>query len=78
MSGITRKGDKMDVWGELWPSTPKVHERVVTELSYRINENTPFSTIWTMVELAGKMDYEDVLVTARALRDLRNEWRLTA
>ena len=66
----------LDIWGALWPNNPKVHMKVLTDLSYQIWKDTPFGTIFTMVELAGVTPEEDVLVTARALRDLRNEWRM--
>ena len=65
----------MDVWGNLWPSVPKVHKSVVSAVTRRISLWTRFETIWTMVELAGNLDGEDVLVTTRAIRDIRNEWR---
>lgn len=68
----------MDIFGSLWGITPKVQNKVVTELSYKIWTDTPFATIYTMVEMTPKMVTDDILVTARALRDLRNEWRRTA
>lgn len=73
---LKQKGQNMrkpDIWGQLWPSTPKVHNRVVTDLSYQLNQESTYSSIWTMVELAGVRFDEDVLATTRALRDLKNQ-----
>lgn len=65
----------MDNFDSLWPTTPKIHQSVVKALKGRITPTTPFGTIFTMVELAGITEHDDTLVTARALRDMRNEMR---
>jgi len=68
----------MDIWTQLWPNPHpegKVHRSVVAGIRYRMSLWTRFSTIYTMVELSGIADETDKLATARALRDIRNEWR---
>lgn len=63
----------MDVWAQIWPIVPKVHKRVVRDLTPYIGQFTTFESIWTMVELSGIEGETDKLVTARALRDIRNK-----
>jgi hypothetical protein len=68
----------MDTWAQLWPNPHpegKVHKSVVKGILFHIGLFTRFSTIYTMVELSGIADETDKLATARALRDIRNEWR---
>lgn len=63
----------MDVWAQIWPTVPKVHKRVVRDLTPLIGQFTPFGAIWTMVELSGIEGETDKLATTRALRDIRNK-----
>lgn len=68
----------MDIWAQLWPNPypgGKVHKSVITGVLRHIGLFTQFSTIYTMVELSGIEDETDKLATARAIRDIRNEWR---
>jgi hypothetical protein len=68
----------MDIWAQLWPNPHpegKVHKSVVKGTLYHIGLFTRFSTIYMMVELSGILDETDKLATARAIRDIRNEWR---
>lgn len=63
----------MDVWAQIWPIVPKVHNKVVMDLTPYIGQFTTFEAIWTMVELSGIEGETDKLVTTRALRDIRNK-----
>ena len=68
----------MDIWGQIWfPGQigGKVHKAALRSVTRRIGLFTKFSTIWTMVEMTGIQDDTDILATARAARDQRNEWR---
>lgn len=67
------KMGKTDIWASLWQITPKVHRRVVKELTPQIGQFTTFEAIYTMVELSGITADTDILVTSRALRDIRNK-----
>ena len=63
----------LDIWAQMWPMMPKVHRKVVRDLTPKIGQFTTYSTIWTMVELSGIQDDTDILVTTRALVDIRNK-----
>lgn len=63
----------MDVWAQIWPIVPKVHKKVVRDLTPSIGQFTPLETIWTMVEVAGVQGETDKLVTMRALKAIRDK-----
>jgi hypothetical protein len=60
----------LDVWGQIWPSTPKVHQKVKTAILKTISLDATYETIIHMVCLnMPNADVEDQIATARAIRD---------
>lgn len=65
----------MDVWLQTQPNpypNGKVHISVVRDILPKLDDTTPMSTIWTMVDIRGVEDDLDKLATTRAIRDQRD------
>lgn len=60
----------LDVWAQIWPSTPKVHQKVYNSILGVIASDVTYENIILMVELnLPNADVDDQIATARAIRD---------
>ena len=67
----------MDVWGALWPSTPKVHRSAVRDILAETAVDTTYETIIHKVCLRiPNAEVEDQIATARAIRDTLAQRRI--